>query len=209
MGLFDSIKRQAENLLKNEVAPAAKSAFNGTGAKQNATNAPAPAKTTVITLSALPENADQMRAMPEFTLTDPFTVLAFSVAALDRYSTDREASKEMLNVLKGPEPLTVRELQFINDRFMDGRDYVTRSYFGGTSPENDYTPSKPYTVKITEQFNSRENDGYIKLFLTSSGADSIRPVTLRNKASTGEWFLWEFDGMLSSIRIPKSTDKWA
>lgn len=207
MGLFDSIKRQAESLLRNEVAPAAKTALNNAG--QKAANAPSSAKTTVVTLSSLPQNADEMRAMPEFTLSDPFTVLAFSVAAMNRYPTDREACREMLNVLKGPEPLTQRELQFINDRFMDGRDYVARSYFGGTSPENDYTPSQPYTVKITEQFNSRENEGYIKLFLTSSGADSIRPITLRNKASTGEWFLWEFDGMLSSIRIPKSADKWA
>ncbi len=28
-------------------------------------------------------------------------------------------------------------------------------------------------------------------------------------ASTNEWFLWEFDGILSGIRPPKSTDKWA
>ncbi|MBR5922509.1 MAG: hypothetical protein IKZ59_01815 [Clostridia bacterium] len=204
MGLFDSILRQTENLIKNS----ANQAVKGTPGGAN----PAPASggiSKTVTLSALPQNAAEMRAMPEFTLSDPFTVLAFGVAALNRYATDREASKEMLNALKGPEPLTVRELQFINDRFMDGKDYITRSYFGGTSPENDYTPSVPYTVKITEQSNSRENEGYIKLYLTSSGADSIRPVTLRNKPSTGEWFLWEFDGMLSSIRIPKSTDKWA
>ncbi|MBR4762427.1 MAG: hypothetical protein IK086_07315, partial [Clostridia bacterium] len=152
---------------------------------------------------------DEMRAMTEFNLTDPFTVLAFSVAAMNRYPTDREACKEMLNALKGPEPLTQRELQFINDRFMDGRDYVARSYFGGTSPENDYTPSQPYTVKITEQFNSRENEGYIKLFLKSAGADTPRQLTLRCKPSTGEWFLWEFGGILSGIRMPKSADKWA
>ena len=92
---------------------------------------------------------------------------------------------------------------------MDGKSYVTRSYFAGSSPENDYTPAPPYTVSVIEYQNSRENAGYIKLFLKSSGADSPRQITLRQKPSTGEWFLWEFDGILSGIRIPKSADKWA
>lgn len=203
MGLFDSLKRQAENLLRTEINGAAQSAVNAVS------KAASSAKTKTVTLSALPENVDGMRAMSEFTLGDPFTVAALTVAALNRYSADREAAKAMLNVLKGPEPLTPREVQFINDRFMDGKDYVTRSYFAGTSPENDYTPSAPYRVEVIEQANSRDSEGYITLYLKSSGADSIRPVMLRHKPSTNEWFLWQFDSVLSGIRIPKSTDKWA
>ena len=208
MGLFDSIKRQAESFIKNEVNSAAKSVSGSAAASQGA-SAPAPSKTTRVTVSALPCSVDDMRAMPEFSLNDPFKVAAFAVAALDRYPADREAAKAMLNVLKGPEPLTPREIQFINDRFMDGRDYIARSYFDGSSPANDYTPVTPYTVTVIEYSNSRENEGYIRLFLKSSGADSPRPVVLRNKPSTGEWFLWEFEGILSSIRIPTSADKWA
>lgn len=208
MGLFDNLMRQAENLIKSEVKSTAKSAVNS--AVNSASKAAAStAKTTTVTIACLPQSADEMRAMPEFTLSDPFVVAALSVAALDRYGEDREAAKEMLNVLKGPAPLVQRDIQFINDRFMDGKDYVARSYFGGTSPENDYTPSQPFTVAVTEQSNSRENEGYIRLFLKSSGADSIRPVVLRNKPSTGEWFLWQFESLLADIRIPKSTDKWA
>ena len=204
MGLFDSLKRQAENLIKSELSGATRTAISSAkGAVVSST------KTKTVTLSSLPEDADSMRGMPEFTLCDPFTVAALSVAALNRYPVDREASKAMLNILKGPQPLTPREVQFINDRFMDGKDYVVRSYFGGTSPENDYKPSVPYTVEITEQSNSRDSEGYITLYLRSSGADSIRPITLRHKPSTNEWFLWQFDSVLSSIRIPKSADKWA
>ena len=115
----------------------------------------------------------------------------------------------MMNVLKGPEPLSERDKQFINDRFMDGKDYVMRSYFEGTSPENNYAISAPYQIEVTELPNSRENDGYVRLFLKSSGADSLRYVVLRNKPSTGEWFLWEFQGITMDIRIPKEQDKWA
>ena len=204
MGLFDSLKRQAENLIKSEVNKAANSAVSA--AKTAVTSS---AKTNNISISALPQNANEMRALPEFDLSDPFKVAALAVCALNRYSTDREASKEMLNVLKGPEPLSNREIQFINDRFMDSNGYVTRSYFAGSSPENDYEPTVPYTITVIEQSNSRDNEGYIRLYLKSTGADSPRLLTLRHKASTNEWFLWEFDGILSGIRPPKSTDKWA
>lgn len=198
MGLFDSFKQQAESLVKNATTPAAPAAPAGSSAK-----------TINVTLSSLPKTAAEMRAMPEFTLNDPYTVAALAIAALDRYGTSREDSKEMLNVLKGPQPLVPRDIQFINDRFMDGKDYVTRSYFAGSSPDNDYAPSLPYTVTVTEQTNSRENEGYIRLFLKSSGADSLRPMVLRHKPSTNEWFVWEFESLLAGIRIPKSTDKWA
>lgn len=204
MGLFDSIFRQAENALKNE---ANKAAYTPAGA--GTSPAQSSAKTRSVTISALPSDAQQMKSMPEFTLNDPDKVAVFAIAALNRYSSSREDSKEMLNVLKGPEPLSNREIQFINGRFMDGKDYVTRSYFLGSSPDNDYTASAPYTVEIVEYANSRENEGYLRLFVKSSGADSPRPLVLRHKPSTDEWFLWEFAGVLSGVRIPKSTDKWA
>ena len=204
MGLFDDLRRQAESLIKGTATAA-----SSTAGKAASDAAAAAGTTKTVTISLLPQTAEQMKSMPEFTLKDPYTVAAFVVAALDRYSQSREDAKAMLNVLKGPEPLSPRETQFINDRFMDGKGYVTRSYFAGSSPDNDYTPTAPYTVSVVEYRNSRENAGYIKLFLKSSGADTPRPVTLRNKPSTGEWFLWEFEGILSSIRMPKSSDKWA
>ena len=47
------------------------------------------------------------------------------------------------------------------------------------------------------------------LYLKSGGADSERPVTLRHKPSTDEWFLWNHTGILAGIRTPKSADPWA
>ncbi|MBO7519446.1 MAG: hypothetical protein J6T73_01590 [Clostridia bacterium] len=204
MGLFDDLKRQAQSFINGSVNAAVNSA-----AQNMPATAPKSAQVKAVTLSALPQNAAQMREAPEFSQTDPFSVAAFAVAAFARYAASREDGKEMINFLKGPEPLTPREIQFINDRFMDGKDYILRSYLGGTSPDNSYTPAVPYTVEITEYANSRENAGYVRLYLKSSGADSPRPLTFRQKPSTGEWFLWEFEGILAGIRTPKAEDKWA
>ena len=51
--------------------------------------------------------------------------------------------------------------------------------------------------------------GYLRVFLKTAGADSPRPMKLRQKASTGEWFLWEYSSILSGIRIPAAEDPWA
>ena len=82
-----------------------------------------------------------------------------------------------------------------------------RSYFNGATPQNDYAPSEPYTVTVSENPYSRDNAGYLKLFIRSGGADSPRYVTLRN-AKDGKWYLWE-QFLLSDIRAPESTNPWA
>ena len=158
----------------------------------------------------LPQNVDELRALPEAEMKDPFAVAALAIAALCVYPKDRKECIEMLNALKGPSKLSLMDEQFIRDRFMD-KDYVPRSYFKGAVPGNNYTPDVPYVIEVQESAHSRdqEKDGYLVLYLQSGGADSPRPIKLRTKPSTGEWFLWEFAGILASIRIPVAEDAWA
>ena len=112
----------------------------------------------------------------------------------------------MLNYLRGPRPLSGMDKQFISDRFMD-KDYVPRSYFAGATPENDYRPSMPLTVSVSENPHSYEAQGYAKLFIPSGGADNPRPVQLR-EAKDGKWYLWE-QFLLPDIRQPESFNPWA
>lgn len=51
--------------------------------------------------------------------------------------------------------------------------------------------------------------GYMRVFLKTAGADQARPMKLRQKESTGEWFLWEYSSILSGIKIPAEEDPWA
>ena len=198
MSLFDMLKRKATEVVNEAVDNGVKKAVDAASRKKKN-----------VVFSKLPKNAAELKALPNFSLKDEFFVAAAAAVCLDVYPENREACFEMLNVLKGPQPLMTAEKQFINDRNMDGKHYVMRSYMKGSSPDNDYTPTQPYTIEVTELSNSRENEGYMKLYLESSGADSLRFVVLRNKPSTGEWFLWEFQGIMPDIRIPKSKDAWA
>ena len=165
-------------------------------------------KKATFTFEALPKNLDELKALPEATMDDPFKTAALTLCALCVYAENREDGAEMLNFLRGPRPMSPADLAFLNDRFMDGRFYIPRSYFNGATPENEYTPATPYTVKvISNQYSKLEGGNYMQLWIHSGGADSPRSVTLR-KTGGGTWYLWE-QNLLSDIRIPKSQDAWA
>ena len=86
--------------------------------------------------------------------------------------------------------------------------YKTRSFFAGATPQNDYTPTKPYTITVNETPYSFDVENWATLYVTSGGADNPRPIKLRKKPSTGQWFLNEIQ-CLADIRLPNAEDKWA
>ena len=201
MSILDTLLRKVKNTISNTVAKDVEKAVN------NAVNH----KKYTYRFNKLPETLDELKAMPGADLKDPNVTAALTVCALCEFAHDREASVAMLNYLKGPRPMTQMDISFVRDRFMDGVDYIPRSYLNGTTVENDYAPAVPYSIDVWELNHSRDSidQNYLRLFLNSSGADSPRYVDLRLKPSTGEWFLWEFGGILSGIRIPQSKNEWA
>ena len=161
----------------------------------------------MIQWQALPQNLDELKALPEADMKSPEKTAALTIAALCVYPSDKEECFRMLDHLRGPRPLSPMDKQFIRDRFMD-TDYVPRSYFKGAAPDNDYKPDVPYTLEFTDSTAQMADQGYHTLLVRSGGADSPRQITLRNKPSTGEWFLWE-QMLLAGIRTPQSADPWA
>ncbi|MBO6168359.1 MAG: hypothetical protein J6O51_00130 [Bacteroidales bacterium] len=165
-------------------------------------------KTSTFTFQALPANLSELQALPEAALTDPYATAALSLLALTRFQDSREDSIQMLNFLKGPDNCSPAELQQISDRFMDGKFYKVNSFFEGATPANNYTPAKPFRVKVSSTPHSFDNEGWATLYLHSGGSDSPRPVKLRKKPSTGQWFMVEIQ-YLGDVKTPVAQDKWA
>lgn len=159
-----------------------------------------------FTFAALPESLDQMQALPEATRENPFQTAALAVCALCVYAADKSIGTKMLNWLRGPRPLSPHDLSFLNDRFREGY-HVPFSYFAGATPENDYTPTQPFTLTFEAGPYADANPGYKKLHIRSGGADSPREIVLRQTAE-GKWCLWD-QFLLVSIRQPKSQNPWA
>ena len=159
----------------------------------------------IFVFQTLPENVRQLQALPEYAMTDPFMTAALTVAALCRYEKDPTATVDMLNALKGPRPLSNYEIQFLRDR-LSGKGYKPFSFFEGALPANDYSPKLPYSIVISDDPYSYQNEGYVRLQLKSNGADNPRPVTLRKKGD--QWMLWD-QMLLADIRTPARDDPWA
>ena len=188
MGIFDKLKNQAAEAVKAEAPKTGKEVF---------------------TFTALPESLAELKALPEAALDTPFKAAALAVCALCAYGADKQIGTEMLNFLRGPKgDLSPADQQFLKDRFADGQFYVPFSYFKGATPDNDYTPSEPFTLEISAGPYAYQNEGYASLDLVSGGADTPRKITLRLKPSEGKWYLWD-QFIMVGIRQPKSQNPWA
>ena len=187
MGLFDKIKNS------NNV--------NNTHRETTAGN-----KSKRIVFANLPSGYDEFIHLPEAQLSDPFDTAALTVLAFCFYPESKEEALKMLDFLRGPRPLSVMDKQFIADRFRD-KDYVPRSYFEGATPANNYLPAEPYTVIVSDNPYSYQNETYATLYVRSGGADSLRSVQMR-LAKDGRWYLWE-QFILADIRQPESMNPWA
>ncbi|MBQ1290201.1 MAG: hypothetical protein IKF45_04090 [Lachnospiraceae bacterium] len=159
------------------------------------------------TFQELPLSVEEMKKMGLADLSSPSRVAALTVVAIYAYTVNKQQGIEMIDYLRGPRPLTEYEKQFLRDR-LGGKEYVIKSFFQGAVPDNNYTMSKPYTVIVEDAPQVVSEEGYKRFQLRSGGADNPRTITLRNKPSTGEWFLWE-QVLLADIRPPKSQDDWA
>ena len=188
---MDKLKQKAQQAVKEAVKEVAENIGN---------------KTEKVVINEMPDDFETFKALPQAEMKTPFDTAALTVVALTYYSFNKNLCFEMMDYLRGPRPLSNMDKQFINDRFRD-KDYVPRSYFDGATPENDYEPSSPYTITVSDNPYSYENEGYATLHLKSGGADSPRQVQLR-LAKDGKWYLWD-QMLLADIRKPESEDPWA
>ena len=158
-----------------------------------------------IIFEKLLEKASDINELKAYDISDPYNVAALTILALELYARNKDEGIKAINILKGPQPLSGYEISFLNDRFMD-KDYVPRSYFEGSTSDNNYQPNLPYTISIYEDSYTYQEENYAKLNVQSSGADLKRPIKLRVK--DGQWYLWE-QMILSGIKEPKSYDPWS
>ena len=196
MGLFDSIARSAGNAIGNAAANAVTGAVNEAQRKRE-----------TFTFTTIPRSVADLKALPESDLSTPFKTCALTMLVLLNYADDVNATIEMLNFLKGPEPMNAYQIQFLKDRLV-GKEYVVRSFFEGSSPQNNYIPTEPLKITVFDNPYSYPEAGWATLHMNSTGADSPRQIKCRLKPSTNQWFLVE-NLALSDIRTPVAADPWA
>lgn len=162
-----------------------------------------------ITIAHIPTSLEEFTDLAATLGRTPQGICALLLCAVKLFDKDKDEGVHAMDLLRGPRPITPYDTQFLRDR-LRGKSYLPLAYFAGATPENGYTPLVPYMLEVLEDPRPQDVEtGYLRLYLRTTGADSPRPVKLRQKASTGEWFLWEYSSILSGIRIPAQEDPWA
>ena len=144
--------------------------------------------------------------------TNPYNVVGAFIQTISSYDGS-DTFYDLVQYLVGDyQPLSALMKQQIKDRMSqnDKSSYIGKSYFKGATPDNDYKPSVPVQLEVTENIYSDVEEGYKKLFVKSGGADNERGITVR-LAKDGNYYVWSdsFMGLLSDIRKPESTNPWA
>ena len=141
-----------------------------------------------VVIQKIPENLQEFETLAAKG-RQPEHICALFLCALALFDRDKDAGTAAMDLLRGPKPMSPYDCQFLRDR-LRGKAYLPLAYFEGATPENGYQPCVPYTLNVLSD-------------------PTPRPMKLRQKASTGEWFLWEYSSILSGIRIPAVEDPWA
>lgn len=216
MSLLDTLLSKASGKLSSQASSLVRKARKAADEKitegVNKAAAAIATKKKEFSFAYIPKTIEEFKALPEASqLTDPFATAALTVLAYAAYAQNKDTGLEMFNYVKGPAPMSQLEIQRTRDSLLDEKTYIPMSYFEGATVENDYTPSVPYKVEVIQTSYSKDpnSDEYMKLYVNSAGADSLRFIALRMKLSTKEWFLNDHAGLLPNIRIPKSTNPWA
>lgn len=161
-----------------------------------------------IIIQKIPESLQEFEALAAGQRA-PEKISALFLCALSLFDRNMADGVSAMNLLRGPKPMTPYDAQFLRDR-LRGKAYLPLAYFEGATPQNGYKPNVPYVLNVLSDPRPQDIEpGYLRVFLKTAGADSPRPMKLRQKASTGEWFLWEYSSILSGIRIPAAEDPWA
>lgn len=161
----------------------------------------------VFSFESVPSTMEELLALPEIALDTPFKAAALTLLALCNYEKDENITIEMIEYLNGPDNVSTSQRQFLFDR-LNGKFYKTFSFFEGASPDNGYTPALPLTITVSEKPNSYPQEDRAILYVKSAGADADRPIVLRKKPSTGQWFVADIQ-CLADIRVPRKDNPWA
>lgn len=159
-----------------------------------------------VSFEVLPETAEDMQAIvDEHGIDDPLKVTAYFIAAVSRYNEAENDAFAMIDVLRGPQPMSDGDKSFMKERFSD-KLYLPDAYFEGAKPANDYKTEAPYVIMVYDVVTEAP-EGYAYGEVMTAGAENPRRITLREK--DGNFYIWEYNGILLSIKLPASEDPWA
>ena len=155
------------------------------------------------TFDELPLTAKELEGILD--QSDARHTAALFMATLLRYVDNPQDGIAMIDILRGPQAMSEMDKKFLTERLSD-KSYLPASYFEGANPQNNYIPKDPFTLIIYNDPVTAEEE-YMNVQVLTTGADTKRRIVLREK--DGNYYLWDYPGILSGIRLPANEDPWS
>ena len=156
--------------------------------------------------SGLPANYAEFRDRCQSACQSPYGAAKMFFDAVFCYMDPRTRSEgsKMLRFVMHEKQGWERSPNFsmFAQRMRDPKQqHIFRSFAEGTSPENDYSMDpNNYQLMMGELV---ESTGYLRLFLYSSGADSPRPIWVK-QFDDGLWYVINVVSTYAGVREPYS-----
>lgn len=168
---------------------------------------------------SMPRTAEAFRSLRDSAARTPEGGAILFVLALNAYAEDKAFGETCVTMMLANDPVFVersepgawlgyspsKHSEYLLKR-LSSYAGIARSYVRGTKLDDDYAlPPLPWAIRVARNKYSALENGDVKVFVFSTGADSRRPVEMR-KNDQGVWKVAGFSSLPMPVKTPPPRD---
>ena len=179
-----------------------------------------PLNTYTYTFSTIPTNVEELKQYNISGDDGRYKVLALYIMSLRTWKPENQTDcEEMIGYLCNKQ-LSVYEKQRLAEQMKKSKQYLYlgNAFLNGSTPANNYTPSQPYSITLTQDSVVDEDQVYIpanpsipspdqyRAFIYCKASDSGKWIDVYKSSKDGNWYMYKWMDLITSIKAPASSN---
>ena len=179
-----------------------------------------PQNTYTYTFSTIPTNVEELKQYNISGDDGRYKVLALYIMSLRTWKPENQTDcEEMIGYLCNKQ-LSVYEKQRLAEQMKKSKQYLYlgNAFLNGSTPANNYTPSQPYSITLTQDSVVDEDQVYIpanpsipspdqyRAFIYCKASDSGKWIDVYKSSKDGNWYMYKWMDLITSIKAPASSN---
>ena len=179
-----------------------------------------PLNTYTYTFSTIPTNVEELKQYNISGDDGRYKVLALYIMSLRTWKPENQTDcEEMIGYLCNKQ-LSVYEKQRLAEQMKKSKQYLYlgNAFLNGSTPANNYTPSQPYSITLTQDSVVDEDKVYIpanpsipspdqyRAFIYCKASDSGKWIDVYKSSKDGNWYMYKWMDLITSIKAPASSN---
>ena len=179
-----------------------------------------PLNTYTYTFSTIPTNVEELKQYNISSDDGRYKVLALYIMSLRTWKPENQTDcEEMIGYLCNKQ-LSVYEKQRLAEQMKKSKQYLYlgNAFLNGSTPANNYTPSQPYSITLTQDSVVDEDQVYIpanpsipspdqyRAFIYCKASDSGKWIDVYKSSKDGNWYMYKWMDLITSIKAPASSN---